>query len=278
MSKPRGRCVYCGRFDVTKQHVWPDWLSVVLPTTESSHHHLLMEMTSPAHNVMSLRPRVEVRRGGLGTRKIRNVCAQCNGGWMSRLESAAKSHLTKLILGRPLVLNSDDQRALAAWVTMFCITAEFTDRAHMGIPKGDRLALMESSGPLANWKIFIGRYVGIETTKRYSHIGGELRIIQSTGFLDATVQRTILVAGELLAYAFSATCPLHHVEARFGPEHDVPLKQIWPVVHETLCSESLEEFGDVAWAALVHKAQIALTNGEWGITPAVGSPHGQPGA
>jgi hypothetical protein len=37
MSKPVGKCVFCGGPGLTKSHVWPEWAEAILP--ESATHH-----------------------------------------------------------------------------------------------------------------------------------------------------------------------------------------------------------------------------------------------
>ena len=43
------------------------------------------------------------------------VCAGCNNGWMSRLETAAKPVLERLLTGSPLALSVDQQHVVAQW-------------------------------------------------------------------------------------------------------------------------------------------------------------------
>lgn len=260
MAKPQGTCVYCGRFDVTKQHVWPDWLVSVLPRDESSNSQQLIDISSPTAGLTVIRPQVVIRRGDPGARKIRNVCGQCNSGWMSRLESAAKPLLTELILGRQVTLDTNAQCALAAWVTMFCITAEYTDRDHRGIPAADRAALMTSSRPPESWRIFIGRYRGTEWARRYAHCGFIFQRNNGANALCGAAQCSTFVVGELAVYACSASIPDADIARYLAPADDVALKQIWPPIHAALDSHAADIHGDVALQTLAQKVQLELAH------------------
>lgn len=258
MAKPQGTCVYCGRFDVTKQHVWPDWLMNVLPRDASSNSQQMIDISSPTAGLTVIRPQVVIRRGDPGTRKIRNVCRQCNSGWMSRLESAAKPLLTELILGRQVAIDVNAQCALAAWVTMFCITAEYTDRNHRGIPAADRAALMNSSRPPERWRIFIGRYRGTEWARRYRHCGFKFQRNNGAEALFGTAQCSTFVVGELAVYACSTSIPDADVARHLDPANDVALKQIWPPLHAALDSHAADINGDVALQTLAQKVDLTL--------------------
>lgn len=265
MAKPRGRCVYCGRFDVTKQHVWPVWLAALLPRDAKSNSQMLVGMAHPVPGLAVIQTRLETRRGDAGSRTIRNVCGQCNGGWMSRLEIAAKPLLADLILGNRVALDATAQHILAAWITMFCITAEFTDRAQLGIPASDRVALKESSQPLDRWRIFIGRYHGTEWRKRYSHCGLEFRLfLPAAGEKIGTAQCSTFVAGELVVYAYSWSHANNAINDFLDPVKNVQLQQIWPLQLSPLDSHAVGINEDVALQLLAQNAHLSLAErGQW---------------
>src|SRR5690348_14247708 len=64
----------------------------------------------------------------IGTRppyrqRIRDVCEQCNSGWMSQLETTASRVLAPFILGHGGVVEGADLGAISAWVQKTCLTA-----------------------------------------------------------------------------------------------------------------------------------------------------------
>ena len=54
----------------------------------------------------------------------RMVCANCNGGWMARLESATKTLFTAMTGTNPLVLEQPAQQTLAAWALKTAIVLD----------------------------------------------------------------------------------------------------------------------------------------------------------
>ena len=59
---------------------------------------------------------VEQRRPAF-SRRAKIVCAECNNGWMSRLEMAAAPLITPMLTGeRRVTLNVDDHTTVALWV------------------------------------------------------------------------------------------------------------------------------------------------------------------
>jgi hypothetical protein len=114
---PRGLCVFCGqRGPLTDEHVWPDWLSRFL-------------IDEPTSWVSADDQGIErVHTAPMFSRKVKRVCEQCNGGWMSALENEARPVLRWLILGRPCVIAPADARTLAAWLTKTAFMAAFLER------------------------------------------------------------------------------------------------------------------------------------------------------
>jgi hypothetical protein len=254
MSKPQGMCVYCGGLGVTKQHVWPEWMKYILPKpVHTVHNHNKIRGREVGHRTMELVPSFEEHRGPIGSRKIRNVCSRCNGGWMSRLETAAKPILTELILGRRCHLDSRAQTSIAAWTMMTSITAEYTDVPTQCIPAEDRHFLMANGKPHVGWRVWIGRYRGDDWKQRYSHWGNKLGFYTPTGVDWHGFQTSVFVVGELLLYAASSTDV--SLLAGFHPIQDDALAMIWPPSDASVDSHQLRfqtdaETQEIAFAVL----------------------------
>src|SRR4051812_47707066 len=114
-------CAFC-RTDttLTREHVFPAWLNAYLPTDRPywilEHDRFVGERT------------FEVRRPARGLDfTVRAVCAQCNGGWMSRLEGEARPILEPLMTSRELrPLMKDEQLAVGRWATKTAMMMDFT--------------------------------------------------------------------------------------------------------------------------------------------------------
>lgn len=85
MSKPPGRCIYCGGLGLSKEHIFADWLRDYIPRDATEHS---MAVTIQWPHMADTR--LESKTGDTHARRIRKVCVACNGGWMSELQQAAK--------------------------------------------------------------------------------------------------------------------------------------------------------------------------------------------
>jgi hypothetical protein len=109
-----GTCLFCGANNanaLTKEHINPRWLlgHLGLPTDDQ----MLQAVASSETNELVGRPRVHSSFNFVHG----HVCADCNGGWMCRLEAAAKPILVPLIEGqKPIAsLSSDENRIVSKW-------------------------------------------------------------------------------------------------------------------------------------------------------------------
>lgn len=104
----RIQCRFCRRkADRTREHVWPQWLQDSLNCRD--------DVRALVHRSIS---------GGVSSRRVQNtasmvlggVCAECNNGWMSELETR-----TVPVIGRMLseerrpTLTGEDATTLALW-------------------------------------------------------------------------------------------------------------------------------------------------------------------
>jgi hypothetical protein len=98
------RCVFCGEKKTTKEHVWPRWIRQELPDIMDTNYTFQRGNDPP-----------RVWKGPAASVTVRAVCAACNNGWMSKLETAAKPLLVRMIRGQRTPLDQPAQRTLAAW-------------------------------------------------------------------------------------------------------------------------------------------------------------------
>ena len=149
MSKPQGRCIFCGGTRLSKEHIWSDWLDPILPKTPE--HAQVLRSTYVDENPTLSRgfpPEKRVRQGSLNQRKVRNVCQNCNNGWMSRAVSQARPLASAMIHGRDLSILTRGQSELSLWLTILVTTAEFLDRRHMSITDSERTSIYKNQIPV----------------------------------------------------------------------------------------------------------------------------------
>src|SRR5579864_1815829 len=98
------RCPFCGQpAKLTREHVWSAWIGRLLGKSKyafrqrDAHGNVVKEWKRPG---LDLKPEV--------------VCAQCNNGWMSKLENRAKAVMADMILkGKKVFLDSAKLETIA---------------------------------------------------------------------------------------------------------------------------------------------------------------------
>jgi hypothetical protein len=209
MSQVHGKCVWCNGPRLTKSHIWPEWFEPLLP--ERSTQHLVQSGTPPQTFVSRARgypPFERLHHGSAITRRPRNTCIACNGGWMRYLEEAAKPVASALILGNHRVLSPLDQSQLAALFCLINCRVEFTDRTLMAIPASDRDWLRTNFAPSPNWHIYIARYCGAYPGTHASYHWGMRMVPASAEYSpsnECNTQISTMVVGGLCVQLFSST-------------------------------------------------------------------------
>lgn len=239
-------CIFCGRTGLTKQHVLPDWIKNVLPRDKSNFvaNSVYSRIDTNTGRVLSRDPKKILKNGHQGTQKIRNVCANCNGGWMNDIEIKVKPFLSEMILGKTIKLNIDQQLELTKWVVMTSIMGEFTDRRGLAIPVSHRKILMEQGRPGETWKIWLGRYVGDEWSVSYKHIASSLKIRNisvGTPAIYPNIQFTTIVLGAVFIHAssFLPGVPVYNVTVG-----STLLTPLWPSSEDDLIWPPYQIIGD----------------------------------
>lgn len=98
------RCVFCGGQANSREHVFPAWISKILPGSGNLTHTRSGEHGS-----------AWTTSGDLDF-KVKQVCRTCNNGWLSDLETRTKELLSPLVLGqRTRSLTVPEQKKLAVW-------------------------------------------------------------------------------------------------------------------------------------------------------------------
>lgn len=112
-------CLFCGsRTKLTKEHVYPKWL------------YRAFNVGGPITFMLG-DDAVRTTRGLSTT--LREVCEECNHGWLHDLERAFRSVMLNALLGhvrQPTTLNSGAQQVVATWAIKTWLLLE---RTHVGI-------------------------------------------------------------------------------------------------------------------------------------------------
>lgn len=223
------KCIFYGKEgDLSKEHLWPDWIGKVFPKHKRQKH---SRGAQTFINKKVLRDDVNERSGAVITLKNRVVCQDCNNGWMSVVESETKSILLKMINGPKCKLSQAELEKLSFWITLKIVTAEHADKKEklLVTPFEERHAMMVERKIPPHFNIYVGGHSTGQNSAWLRHswtmafspegpipaLAGRERNSQAISFIIGPIFIYVLQA-RLLGFV-----PEQHF--KFGK-----LKRIWP--------------------------------------------------
>ena len=262
MKRPKV-CIFCGVCGgSSKEHFWPEWLaSHLLPTGVKSH--VTEYHTAEGKEPQRLERRSE-RPGSVSTKKIRAVCATCNNGWMSALESKAKPCLLALIQQSNTTLSTETIKTLALWVTVKSIVAEHATESTALTTPTDRRAVYKGGVIPSYFRIFVAfhslttqtAYYRQSTTLSMSAVGPDPSLPNA---VFRNVQATTFLVGNVCFYLTAARVARFN-GATLDPVH--LMHRLWP--------EPLQSI-DLASSSILGQPEVSLVCHS--LDRLVGSPH-----
>lgn len=174
MSKPprrpkdRKRCIFCGSTDLSRTHIWPNWVNQLFSGTHRQHEGVgLSSMDLAKAEVVS---EIVVKQGKLTSQKPYLACSSCNSGWMAYFENEMSLVLKPAIAGTAVViLNQRQAEILAGWVALIFTLAEFTTSEGPTLPVKERMYFKRYMKPSSNWSIYVAGIEGISWAVRHHH-------------------------------------------------------------------------------------------------------------
>ena len=102
----------------------------------------------------TIRKRVEIA--------VRDVCAKCNNGWMSKLEVKAKAFLLPMMLGEEVTLSVYAQNIISEWVVKTAMVFEYTGASghHIYFTADERKQFATSRKIPTGVSVFLACYAG----------------------------------------------------------------------------------------------------------------------
>jgi hypothetical protein len=230
-SKGRGRCIFCGAYGLTREHMWADWLRAYIPRTMTEHHYRSVLMYPEGEEVSLKR-----QTGDPHSRRIKCVCEPCNTGWMSRLQEDTKPFLVPMLTGTSMGLHRRAQTILAAWIAMTAMVAEFSNPERLGILQADRDWLQTHRTAPAHWRIWLGRQ-----SRRHTHMywhnvltftaDQKVERVPRSFVPEGNTQSTTICLGQhLLIHVMSSEIARRIIRLwRLPSQTRRGLSQIWPI-------------------------------------------------
>ncbi len=112
----RGACYWCPNPPDSVEELLPQWLNKgVLEYPPGVH---VGAITLHKHRQGRATKTIPLPMIGTKRTGVKGICAECNNGWMSRAETAAKPLLVPMINGYQTVLRPNDQLTVAHWACM----------------------------------------------------------------------------------------------------------------------------------------------------------------
>lgn len=172
------------------------------------------------------------RPGSPASHQLKLVCTECNNGWMSGIQEAAKQNLLLLTKGHWPSLDVESITAIAAWATMVTFCFEFADLKTLTATPSDRKEFMSSRVPGKNWLVYIGLCDSINDPGSFWHRGGYLFNGEPPGGVPdkGNTQTTTLVLGRAFFHTLSA--PVDFLPNPFEYGTTLGIRQFWPVPNE----------------------------------------------
>jgi hypothetical protein len=138
-------CIFCGHQSVSGAHVLPEWLRSLKVEPEFTLRF--------AGNARTTR-----REPKLYDQKVRQVCQEvCNGGWMNRIEDAAKPVITNLVTGQQGELPPQGQALVARWTALAALLSCYL-RPPMPVPRDYPATFYGLKEPPAITVVWIATY------------------------------------------------------------------------------------------------------------------------
>lgn len=234
------KCIFCEQnASMTGEHIWPEWFRKYVPRELTSPNKALhttgrswIDASGQRHSTLTTRGKL-ARSGEIADQKLKVVCGSCNGGWMSRLQKAARPVLAPYIKGDwSKLMDEEEQAIIAAWATMFTMVLERADPNTIATSQADRTALMLASKALPDWWIFVGRSDGLKAKFLHRAAG-----VEAPGWLRAdhpqthNTHVTTFVAGALLLQTLSSQVLFFSDASAFSAQpyaNETGFAQIWP--------------------------------------------------
>jgi hypothetical protein len=232
-SLPVVPCVFCGSPKLTREHVWPDWLSRAAPAPKSH----VWQIRRRTRHGPEREPSEDTWRAPAYTTRVRAVCGPCNHGWMSQLEGEVKPLLEPMLHGQTRILDQDRQALLATWAFKTTAMLEFTHPQERAIQSAETDWLYHHrEPPQERTIIWIASYRGVERNSFYRHDvmrpGGvepaEQTPRQNDAPLDPPVAYGVNFGVRHVAFQVFGTTEPNHVFRHVGFAA-AAFEQIWPV-------------------------------------------------
>jgi hypothetical protein len=191
-------CAFCNEpKKLTREHVFPLWLSRGISARGSTSGYFTMAYPG----------RESWRQGSLDW-QVKQVCRDCNSGWMSGLEASAGPILLPMVGGLPRSLSQAEQSTASTWAVKTIMTADLLHAESIrAIPPQDRWTLFRLHEPPPGYMVWLS---AMDTKERIGSVTGESITYSNPVSPDGPPHKVMcdtLRLGQLVLQVMSTTDP-----------------------------------------------------------------------
>lgn len=224
-------CIFCGRPEVSNEHVWSKWLREYIPRTMTK-----WETHKSTEHPTEIESAVRKRPGDPHDWQVACVCKKCNNGWMSGVEKRVRKVLPALVDGKCARLSEADQASIATWIALKTMVAEYDDPERVTAHHMQRKFMYDKKMcPSRGWRIWVGNYTRSDWVPHY--INNTMSILPGSRPPDRpympvkryNTQSATQIIGKLFVHVIHS--PFTKLVERWefvGPVEGM-LRQIWPI-------------------------------------------------
>jgi len=157
-----GRSWMPGQVSKSREHILGEWVRK-LELNHSPEHRTFsggFEYDESSNELVEVQSEIVYRKAGLLTRVTREVCEDCNTGWMSALEDAVKPIIMTLgqsaSTGITVPLDYAARRKLALWAEKTALTDELTSD-HVPVGAVEMFQSLRAGQPLRGSLVWVAR-------------------------------------------------------------------------------------------------------------------------
>ena len=169
--------------------------------------------------------------------KSRASCAECNSGWMSRAEMAAKPLLTAIFRGERVVWDEDEQIAVARWSMKTALMLDRSSAEARIVPAEHFSYLYREQAPPPSVAVYLSQYFPAAGEVNHATVGSCYRPTGVDPFLYPNPYKITFSVGQAIFEVFghtgSAALEIRRMGYRSRSGLVVPtvdqFRQLWPL-------------------------------------------------
>ena len=193
----------------------PNWLRRALPPEDGDYVDVIGDSTKTTWTGSR-------GTGGVNSQKMKGVCIDCNGKWMSNQQDLTRPVLERLAVGGEWwSLSDDERRRLMVWATMTTMVYDASHSPTSGIGQAEREAFRQAKDAMPGWHAWLGRRRNAAHDRWMYHAAFHSPVDGAI-----TGQMTVFGLGRCVLQTFSGSLP-QPIDSMWAAQR-MRLRVLWP--------------------------------------------------